>query len=72
MPSFSDVDPILEDRAVAVFKENLPNGWKVKKIDCDHLVSLHGQLHCISYNIPEFVDIQSLNDLAIPKVTPKL
>ena len=60
MPSFSDVDPSLEQRAVQVYQSVLPPGWIVKKINCDNLVKLHGQLHCISYNLPKFLPIDNL------------
>ena len=32
MPSFSDVDPSLEQRAVQVYQSVLPPGWIVKKL----------------------------------------
>ncbi len=59
MPSFSDVDPGLEDRAEAVFRSALP-GWQVKRILCDRLVKEQGQLHCISYHIPNYVSLDHL------------
>ena len=66
MPSFSDVDPSLEQRAVQVYQSVLPPGWIVKKINCDNLVKLHGQLHCISYNLPKFLPIDNLIKVLFP------
>ena len=66
MPSFSDVDPSLEQRAVQVYQSVLPRGWIVKKINCDSLVKLHGQLHCISYNLPKFLPVEKLIESSFP------
>ncbi|MEC7800986.1 MAG: agmatine deiminase family protein [Verrucomicrobiota bacterium] len=68
MPSFSDVDPAIENQAEAVYRSVLPSDWSIKRINCDKLVLLHGQLHCISYNIPAFVDIDNLLSHAIPQI----
>lgn len=59
MPSFSDVDPALEEKAENVYRSVLP-GWTIKRIPCDQLVREHGQLHCISYNIPNYVSLENL------------
>jgi len=69
MPSFSGVDPEIEARAEAVYRSSLPEGWVVKRINCDKLVNLNGQLHCISYNIPGFVSIEGLLRKAKPIMT---
>ncbi len=66
MPSYSDVDPAIEAKAEAVYRSALPD-WKIKKISCDKLVKMHGQLHCISYNIPSFIELEGLHDLSFPK-----
>ena len=68
MPSFSDVDPKIELKAKEVYQSSLPAGWVVKSVNCDKLVSLNGQLHCISYNIPGYVPIDGLLSRAIPGV----
>ena len=68
MPSFSDVDPVIENEAEAVYRSVLPSGWSIKRINCDKLVLLHGQLHCISYNIPAFIDVGNLLSHAIPQI----
>lgn len=59
MPSFSDVDPAIEDTAEEVYRNLLP-GWEIKRINCDSLVSGEGQLHCMSYNLPKYVSIEGL------------
>jgi agmatine/peptidylarginine deiminase len=69
MPSFSDVDPSIEDRAEQVYKSSLPPDWVVKKINCDKLVALRGHLHCISYNIPKFISIDGLISRSYPPVS---
>ena len=70
MPSYSDVDPELENRAAAVYKSLLPD-WTIKRINCDSLVKHGGQLHCISYNIPHYVSIEGLKKRAIPTLEKK-
>jgi len=65
MPSFSDVDPKIEDKAEAIYRSLLP-GWEVKRINCDMLVRRQGQLHCISYNLPKYVDLGGLYESAYP------
>lgn len=67
MPSFNDVDSVLEDQAEEVYRSLLPPDWEVKRIDCGSLVALRGQLHCISYNIPKFISIDGLDEIAIPR-----
>ena len=59
MPSFSDVDPAIEDAAEEVYRALLPS-WEVKRINCDALVKEEGQLHCMSYNLPKYVSIEGL------------
>ena len=68
MPSFSDVDPAIEDRAEQVYRSALPD-WEIKRINCDKLVKLHGQLHCISYNIPHFVSMEGIIKESFPKIS---
>ena len=60
MPSYSDVDPAIEDQAESVYRSLLPPDWQIKRINCDQLIPLRGQLHCISYNIPSFISIDGL------------
>jgi len=63
MPSYSDVDPALENEAEAIYRKLLP-GWKIARINCDGLVKQEGQLHCISYNVPKYVSIDGLLERA--------
>lgn len=65
MPSFSDVDPELEDRIEETYQALLP-GWEIKRILCDGLVQREGQLHCISYNLPKYVNLDGLYENAYP------
>jgi agmatine/peptidylarginine deiminase len=71
MPSFSDVDPVLEDQAEEVYRSLLPPDWEVERIDCSSLVALRGHLHCISYNIPQFISIDGLQEKAFPRPQEK-
>ena len=66
MPSYSDVDPALEDEAETLYRKLMP-GWEVKRINCDPLVKQEGYLRCISYNVPAFVSLERLNEVALPK-----
>ena len=68
MPSFSDVDPALESKVESIYRSVLPPDWDVRRINCDKLVLHHGQLHCISYNLPNFIDIDNLLNQAIPQL----
>ena len=71
MPSFSDVDPKIEDKAEEIYRSLLP-GWEIKRINCDMLVRRQGQLHCISYNLPKYVDLKGLYESAYPVASEKL
>ena len=67
MPSFSDVDPALESKAESIsFRPS--SDWDVRRINCDKLVLHHGQLHCINYNLPNFIDIENLLNQADPQI----
>ena len=68
MPSFGDVDKAIEDRAEEVYRSSLPVGWDVKRINCDKLVALRGQLHCLSYSIPQFISIEGLLERSFPRL----
>ena len=56
VPSYSDVDPAVEEEAFSLYARLLP-GWKVVGIRADSLARLGGALHCISVNVPDFVRI---------------
>ena len=68
MPSYST--PILRSKTGPnrFIVRLLPN-WEVKRINCDKLVKLHGQLHCISYNAPHFVSMEGVIKKSYPKIT---
>ena len=66
MPTFSGVDPALENEALSLYARLLP-GWKVVGINCDSLVSAHGYLHCVCMNVPSFVPSSKLiSELTAP------
>jgi agmatine/peptidylarginine deiminase len=65
MPSFSDIDPEMEDQIEETYQALLP-GWEIKRILCDGLVQREGQLHCISYNLPKYVNLDGLYENAYP------
>ncbi|MEC8866208.1 MAG: agmatine deiminase family protein [Verrucomicrobiota bacterium] len=67
MPSYSDVDPALENQAEQVYRSALPPDWEIKRINCDPLAGFRGQLHCLSYNIPNYVSIDRLIQESYPK-----
>ncbi len=69
MPSYSDVEPSLEDRAEEIYRSLVPDGWEIKRINCDSLVALRGQLHCMSYSIPNFISIDGLLKASYPTVS---
>lgn len=65
MPSYSDVDREIEDKAEEIYRGLLP-GWEIRRINCDTLVRRQGQLHCISYNLPKYIDLKGLYESAYP------
>lgn len=65
MPSFSDVDPELEDSVERLYQTLLP-AWEIKRINCDRLVKEQGQLHCMSYSLPQYVSLDGLRAAAYP------
>jgi len=63
VPSFSDVDPALEQEAHDVYRTLLPD-WEIVSIPCDELTSMGGFLHCMTLGIPTWVDPSALMDFA--------
>ena len=53
VPTFSDVDPALQEEALGLYARLLP-GWEVVGINADRLAESEGLLHCISLNVPAF------------------
>lgn len=54
VPSYPDVDPELERRAFAVYRQLLPD-WEIIGIDCTGLLRGFGALRCLSVNIPHWL-----------------
>ena len=52
-----------------IIASSLWTNWEVKCINCNKLVKLHGQLHCISYNVPHFVSMEGVIRKYYPKIT---
>ena len=50
VPSFSDVDPAVEQQAMDIYRREMP-GWEIVPIDCTEFVIGNGVLHCASMNM---------------------
>jgi len=59
VPTYSDVDPALQAKALDLYRTLLPDRTVVE-VNADSLVPKHGLLHCVCINIPEFVAIDAL------------
>jgi hypothetical protein len=59
VPTYSTVDPAIEQKALQVYRRLLPN-WKVVGVNADALAAQGGSLHCVSLNIPGFVSARRL------------
>jgi agmatine/peptidylarginine deiminase len=55
VPSYPSQDQELEQRAMAIFRELLPDR-RIIPIDCEPLIGQHGALRCVSINIPWLTD----------------
>ncbi len=51
VPTFPEVDPKLDKRALSMIAEWMP-GWTVRGLDCSELSRKGGSLHCLTMNIP--------------------
>ncbi|HEY7118500.1 MAG TPA: agmatine deiminase family protein [Tepidisphaeraceae bacterium] len=51
VPHYPDVDPAIEERAMDVYAELLPD-WELLRIDCGPLVPGGGSLRCLSAHVP--------------------
>jgi hypothetical protein len=58
-PSYSEVDPAIEEEALNVYRRLLP-GWKIVPIKSDALVERKGLLHCLTLGIPHYIDPEPL------------
>jgi agmatine deiminase len=61
VPSFSDVDPVIEAEVMATYQRLLPD-WKIQPVVCDEMTELRGFLRCMTLPIPRFVDPARLFD----------
>lgn len=59
MPSYTGVDPAMEEEALATYKRLMPT-WKVVPIVSDSLVKKRGVLHCIGITVPGYVNVLPL------------
>ncbi|MDQ8187244.1 agmatine deiminase family protein [Pelagicoccus sp. SDUM812002] len=59
VPSYSDVDPALENQVMETYRELLPK-WEILPIPADDLIQTGGFLHCLTLGIPHFIDPSGL------------
>ncbi|MBD5782573.1 agmatine deiminase family protein [Pelagicoccus sp. NFK12] len=59
VPSYSDVDPKMEEEVFATYRKLLPK-WDVVPIPADDLIETGGFLHCLTLGIPHFIDPNGL------------
>jgi agmatine deiminase len=55
MPSYSGVDPALEEEARKTYARLMPT-WKIAPINSDTLIKKRGVLHCIGSTVPGYVN----------------
>lgn len=63
VPSYSDVDPELQEKVATTYRSLLPE-WEVKMIPANDLVEVGGFLHCLTLGIPHYVDPSRLLEYA--------
>ncbi len=59
VPTYPDLDPKLDERALAIYRELLP-GWEVVGLNLSSMAKKGGGLHCLSANVPPAVRAQPL------------
>jgi agmatine/peptidylarginine deiminase len=59
VPTFSDVDPAMQDEVLGLYKRLLP-GWKVVGINSDSVGGNFGLLHCLTRNVPAYVSLDTI------------
>ncbi len=62
VPSYADIDPAVEKKAMALYKRLLPD-WKIVPIEMDEMVGKQGYLHCVTNNVPAFMPLPEKNHL---------
>jgi agmatine deiminase len=55
MPSYSGVDPAMEEEARKTYARLMPT-WKIAPINSDTLIKKRGVLHCIGSTVPGYVN----------------
>ena len=56
IPTYKSDSPVLVNRAIQTYRRLLP-GKEVDTIDMTSMQKLEGALHCLSVNVPKFVDL---------------
>jgi agmatine deiminase len=56
VPTFKDVEPAIQEEALALYARLLP-GWRVVGIHADSLEPSGGLLHCFSMHVPRYVSL---------------
>ena len=51
VPTYPDVSPDMDRKALEIYSELLPE-WRVVPVDASSIIQNHGSLHCISVNVP--------------------
>jgi agmatine/peptidylarginine deiminase len=55
MPTYANIDPAIEQRAISIFAQHLP-GWEVVALDASSVIVQRGSLRCVSAKIPWLED----------------
>lgn len=64
VPSFQDTPPLIQEAALAVYREAVPDA-DVIAVPCDCLLGQYGLLHCMSLTLPRGIDTQLLDEMLI-------
>jgi agmatine/peptidylarginine deiminase len=70
VPTYSDVPPEMNQKALALYQKVLPH-WKVAGINADSVIELGGAVHCVTMNVPSFVKIDLAVIRALEKAAPR-
>lgn len=54
VPVYSEVDPKIEAKVLALYRELLPD-WEIAPIRCDAVAEKNGALHCVTLGIPHYI-----------------
>jgi agmatine deiminase len=61
VPVFTNVAPGVQEEALALYRQLMP-GWDIVTIDAERMAWRSGFLHCVSLNVPWYVDISPLRE----------